>query len=71
MRALPSPDRRELLRQALPTSVAALHRRLARDIPVDDIDDYVRLNWLEWSGGGLKLTTTGENICRQLDSQLQ
>ena len=31
-----------------------------------DIDDYVAMNWLEWNGGGLRLTTTGDNVCKQL-----
>ena len=55
-----------VLRGALLASMASLHRRRAADIPAGLIDDYVTLNWLEWHGGGLRLTTTGENICKQL-----
>jgi hypothetical protein len=58
--------RRETLRDALQTSVDALHRRRAADIPDGFIDDYVSLRWMEWHGGGLRLTTTGEDICRQV-----
>ena len=57
--------RKEVLRNALQASVDSLHRRRASEIPEDYIDDYVRLDWLEWRGGGLRLTTTGENVCRQ------
>ena len=46
--------------------VDLLKRRLASEIAPEDIDDYVALNWLEWNGGGLRLTTTGENICKQM-----
>lgn len=58
--------RRETLRNALQSAVDSLYHRRAADIPAGFIDDYVSLNWLEWHGGGLRLTTTGENICRQV-----
>ena len=58
--------RREALREALPSTVDLLARRRARDIAEGYIDDYVSLNWLEWNGGSLRLTTTGDNICKQL-----
>jgi len=58
--------RREMLREALQACVTSLHKRRASEIPEGFIDDYVQLNWLEWHGGDLRLTTTGENICRQL-----
>ena len=41
----------------------------AAEIPEVDIDDYVSLNWLEWYGGSLRLTTLGENICKQLSGR--
>jgi hypothetical protein len=56
----------DVLRGALLATVDMLHRRRARDIPEGYIDDYVALHWLEWHGGGLRVTTTGENVCRQL-----
>lgn len=56
----------DVLRNALLATVDMLHRRRARDIPEGYIDDYVALHWLEWHGGGLRVTTTGENICCQM-----
>jgi len=67
MSQLPAP-RRELLRDALLSNVAMLYRRRAAEIPAGYIDDYVTLNWLEWHGGSLRLTTLGENICKQMTS---
>ena len=58
--------RREALRDALPSTVDLLVRHRASDIAEGYIDDYVSLNWLEWNGGSLRLTTTGDNICKQL-----
>ncbi|SEK62619.1 hypothetical protein SAMN05216359_102447 [Roseateles sp. YR242] len=55
----------EALRDALRTSVEALQRRRASEIPELLIDRLVRLDWLEWNGGTLRLTTTGENIYRR------
>lgn len=65
-----SADRRDALREALPVTVELLRRRRAADIAERDIDDYVALNWLEWNGGGLRLTAVGENVCKQLAAQL-
>ncbi len=62
-------SRQELLREALLSNVATLYRRRAAEIPEVDIDDYVSLNWLEWYGGSLRLTTLGENICKQLSGR--
>ena len=62
--------RREALRDALLSTVELLRKRRARDIPEGYIDDYVALNWLEWNGGALRLTTTGDNVCQQLVRQL-
>lgn len=57
---------RDELRAAFLGDVDRLHRRQASQIGDDYIDDYVALNWLEWHGGALRLTTVGENVCRQL-----
>ena len=62
--------RRDSLRDALLATVDLLKRRRAAEIDAGLIDDYVALNWLEWNGGGLRLTVTGENICRQLSARL-
>lgn len=64
---LTSP-RKAVLRAGLQAAADALYRRNASQIPEDQIDDYVRLNWLEWWGGRLQLTPVGENICRQLSA---
>jgi hypothetical protein len=64
---LPTPKvRREALLHELLASVDMLHRRRASQIPDGFIDGYVGLNWLEWHGGGLRVTPTGENVCSQL-----
>ena len=57
---------RERLRQALPDTVIRLQQRHADQIDAKDIEDYVALNWLEWHGGGLRLTITGRNVRAQL-----
>jgi hypothetical protein len=57
---------RERLRQALPATVDLLQQRQADQIDDSDIDAYVKLNWLEWHGGGLRLTITGRNVCAQV-----
>lgn len=62
--------RRDSLRESLLATVDLLKRRRAAEIDAGFIDDYVALNWLEWNGGGLRLTVTGENICRQLSARL-
>ena len=56
---------RERLRQALPATVELLKQRQADRISDADIEAYVQLNWLEWHGGGLRLTITGRNVCAQ------
>ncbi|GAA4343194.1 hypothetical protein GCM10023165_25400 [Variovorax defluvii] len=56
---------RDRLRQALPATVELLKQRQADRIADTDIDAYVALNWLEWHGGGLRLTITGRNVCAQ------
>lgn len=63
-------SRRPELRDRILETVDLLNRRLASKIASDDIDDYVALHWLEWNGGGLRLTTTGENVCNQMRSNL-
>lgn len=62
--------RRDALRESLLDHMELLRRRRAGDIPEVDIDDYVTLNWLEWNGGGLRLTAVGENVCKQLTARL-
>lgn len=66
-----SLSRGDRLRGTLLADVDLLNQRRAGHIPEGDIDDYVDLQWLQWHGGGLRLTTLGENICKQLASKLQ
>ena len=65
-RKIAPPLRRHALRDALPGAVRLLAAKHAHAIEKGFIDDYVALDWLEWRGGTLKLTTVGENICKQL-----
>lgn len=65
-RAVAAAALRERLRQALPATVELLQNRQADQIDDADIEAYVNLNWLEWQGGGLRLTITGRNVCAQL-----
>ena len=60
-----------VLRESLQASVDALQRRAASDIAESFIEDYVLMDWLEWHGGGLRLTTVGENIRRQEQTRLR
>lgn len=64
-RAADAAERRERLRRSLPATVELLQNRQADRIDDADIDAYVSLNWLEWHGGGLRLTITGRNVCAQ------
>lgn len=72
--AAPSPAQqaaavnRERLRQSLPATVECLKGRRADMIDDALIEDYVALSWLEWNGGGLRLTVTGTNVCAQISA---
>jgi len=63
------PHPREELLGALLDTVELLQGRRAAEIGPGYIDDYVALNWLEWNGGTLRLTVTGDNIRKQLKAQ--
>jgi len=65
LKAADAAERRERLRRALPATVELLQSRQADRIDDSDIEAYVSLNWLEWHGGGLRLTITGRNVCAQ------
>ncbi|MEJ8852573.1 hypothetical protein [Variovorax rhizosphaerae] len=54
---------KERLRQGLPLTARRLKDGKADRIDGGDIDAYVQLDWLEWHGGGLRLTDTGRNVC--------
>jgi hypothetical protein len=61
--------RREALLGGLLSTVTLLKSRRCAEIAESDIDDYVALNWLEWNGGTLRLTVTGDNMRRQLTAR--
>jgi hypothetical protein len=61
--------RRETLRDGFLHTVDLLKQRRADQIGEVEIADYVALDWLEWNGGGLRVTTVGSNLCRQLVTQ--
>ena len=61
--------RREVLRDSLPATVRLLGENQAGAISASLIEDYVALDWLEWRGGSLRLTITGENVCKQVAQQ--
>lgn len=65
-----APSRRDTLRDELLATVTLLKQRRAAEIDAGYIDDYVDLNWMEWHGGSLRLTTTGENVCKHLAAVL-
>jgi hypothetical protein len=48
------------LQDSLLATVDALSRRRACDIPEQTIDRFVALRWLQWNGGSLRLTESGE-----------
>ena len=53
------------LRAQLIHVVDCLNQRQAHLIGDTLIDDYVSRDWMEWQGGGLRLTITGRNIYSQ------
>jgi hypothetical protein len=66
----PPLSRREQLRNELLSTVDSLHRRRADLISEGFIADYVALHWLEWNGGALRLTVTGNNMCDQMRARM-
>lgn len=57
---------REVLKDCLLSTVNLIERRRCSEIADGLIDAYVDLNWMEWNGGSLRLTVTGQNIRKQL-----
>ena len=50
------------LQEALLTTVDALMRRRACDIPEQTIDQLVALGWLQWKNDSLRLTEAGKTM---------
>jgi len=53
------------------TIAAAVPERRRADLVSEGfIADYVALRWLEWNGGALRLTVTGNDMCEQMRAGL-
>lgn len=65
-----APSHRDTLRDQLPATVTLLKQRRAAEIDAGYIEECVALHWMEWHGGSLRLTTTGENVCKHLAAVL-
>lgn len=68
--SFPAAARRDVLRDELLATVSLLKQRRAAEIAEGFVEDYVAMHWMEWHGGSLRLTTTGENVCRHLKALL-
>ena len=68
--SFPAAARRDVLRDRLLATVDLLKQRRAAEIAEGYIEDYVAMHWMEWQGGTLRLTTTGENVCKHLKALL-
>jgi len=66
-----APVSTDELRGSLLSTIDMLYRRRAAEVGDRFIDGYIALDWLEWNGGTLRLTTTGENVRRQLLAGLE
>ena len=58
------------MRNGLLPTVELLQQRQAEQINQDLMTEYLALDWFEWSGGALRITLTGQNICKQIRSGL-
>ena len=57
---------RDTLMGALLNTASLIEQRRCGEIADGYIDGYVALNWIEWNGGSLRLTETGQNMRKQL-----
>ena len=46
--------------EAFASAAEALARRRVRDIPEEDIEAFLELQWLEWRNGALRMTPLGQ-----------
>lgn len=58
------------LHESLLTTIDLLARRRACDIPEQTIARFVAMRWLEWHGGGLRLTPTGESTLVEIQAAM-
>jgi hypothetical protein len=68
--AIPPRLPKEVLKAELLATVQLLKQRRCAEIAEGYIDGYVALNWMEWNGGSLQLTVTGDNMRRGLTAGL-
>jgi hypothetical protein len=68
--ATAAAKKRQALRNDLLATVELLQQRQAEQINASLIAEYVALDWFEWNGGALRITLTGQNICKQIRSGL-
>ena len=59
-----------LLQEALLTTVDALTRRRACDIPEQTLDRLVAQGWLQWRAGSLRLTEAGEATIVKVQAEM-
>jgi hypothetical protein len=60
----------QVLHDTLLATIDLLERRRAGEVRAGLLDAYVNIRWLEWNGGALRLTATGEAVRRQLTDGL-
>jgi hypothetical protein len=63
---LPARLPKEVLKAEFLAHVQLLKQRRCSEIAEGYVDGYVAQNWMEWNGGSLQLTVTGDNVRRQL-----
>ncbi len=57
-----TPTRRAALAVTLPVHIDKLHRRLADEVPADDLASYLALDWMRWAAGRLVVTPRGSAV---------
>ena len=58
------------LQDSLLATVDLLSRRRACDIPEQTIDRFVAMRWLQWNGGSLRLTESGEAMLVKIQATM-
>jgi hypothetical protein len=58
------------LHDSLLVTVDLLSRRRAGEIPEKTIAHFVAIRWLEWNGGGLRLTAAGESTLVKIQAAM-
>lgn len=55
--------RSQMLAYNLPGAMAAILAARLGDVPGEHLDGYLRLRWLRWECGRLRLTPAGSRVC--------